>query len=229
MSYLRPKTDRARQLLGLILALAVLTSVFAGTSYSGTRPRSAGLAKTNAATVSLTRPQTPALKFNGKIALTSQRDANYEIYTMNPDGSNQTRLTFASSEDSAPTWSPDGSMIAFTSNRDGNFEIYTMNLDGTNQKRITNTPANDFGPDWSPDGTKIAFTSDRNGNDEIYAANQRTELIQTRLKLTIRIDVILRRLPTVVECASAPARHLARRMQMVAIPPDLHLIPTADN
>jgi len=29
---------------------------------------------------------------NGKIAFTKQRDANYDLYVMNPDGSGQTRL-----------------------------------------------------------------------------------------------------------------------------------------
>ncbi len=36
--------------------------------------------------------QTSALRRNGKIAFTSYRDGNQEIYVMNPDGSNQTRL-----------------------------------------------------------------------------------------------------------------------------------------
>ncbi len=187
MSCLRQKKNHAQQLLSLIVATAMLTGVFAVTSYSGTRSESFSAAKTNAATVSRTQPQTPALKYNGKIAFTSQRDANYEIYTMNPDGSNQTRLTNNPAEDSGPAWSPDGSMIAFTSNRDGNFEIYTMNLDGTNQKRITNTPADDINPDWSPDGAKIAFSSDRNGNEEIYVMNA-DGTDQTRLTSNPGVD-----------------------------------------
>ena len=50
---------------------------------------------------------------------------------MNPDGSNQTRLTFHPSPDGDPAWSADGSKIAFNSGRDGNFEIYVMNADGS--------------------------------------------------------------------------------------------------
>ena len=37
------------------------------------------------------------------IAFTSIRDGNYEIYVMDADGSNQTRLTNNSAEDSDPT------------------------------------------------------------------------------------------------------------------------------
>ena len=105
----------------------------------------------------------------GKIAFASNRDGNYEIYTMNADGTGQTRLTNNAAFDVAPAWSADGTKIAFSSDRDGNYEIYSMNSDGTGQTRLTNNGAVDFGPAWSPDGTKIAFGSSRDGNDEIYS------------------------------------------------------------
>src|ERR687888_72816 len=72
---------------------------------------------------------------NGKIAFSSFRDGNYEIYTMNADGSDQTRLT---KEDFYPFWSPDGTKILFSSFRDGNYEIYVMNADGSDQLNLTN-------------------------------------------------------------------------------------------
>jgi dipeptidyl aminopeptidase/acylaminoacyl peptidase len=71
---------------------------------------------------------TPILIGNGKIAFMTSRDGNNEIYVMNADGSNQTRLTTNSVDDEFPAWSPDGAKIAFFSNRDGNYEIYVMNL-----------------------------------------------------------------------------------------------------
>ncbi|HDR3890873.1 TPA: PD40 domain-containing protein, partial [Bacillus cereus] len=85
-----------------------------------------------------------------KIAFTSFRDGNPEIYVMNTDGSNQTRITNSPGNNIDPSWSPDGQKIAFTSTRDGNGEIYVMNTDGSNQTNITNNPASDNEPSWSP-------------------------------------------------------------------------------
>jgi Tol biopolymer transport system component len=106
-----------------------------------------------------------------KIAFTSTRDGNREIYVMNTDGSQQTRLTNHPADDFEPAWSPDGQHIAFTSQRDGNDEIYVMNADGSHPRNISNHPSSDSNPAWSPDGSMIAFTSRRDGNDEIYVMN----------------------------------------------------------
>jgi Tol biopolymer transport system component len=108
---------------------------------------------------------------NGKIVFSSNRDGNEEIYTMNPDGSNVTRLTNNSANDQYPSWSADGTKIVFDSNRDGNFEIYVMDADGSNQTRLTSNSSLDAIPSWSPGGNKILFYSNRDGNDEIYVMN----------------------------------------------------------
>src|SRR5262249_37103884 len=74
---------------------------------------------------------------NGKIAFSSDRDGNSEIYTMNPDGSNQVRLTNNPGVDTYPTWSPDGRMIAFISQTpSGDVAIFRMNEDGANKTQI---------------------------------------------------------------------------------------------
>ena len=90
--------------------------------------------------------------FNGKIAFASARQGGYDIYAMNPDASDQQRLTDAPQTDIEPSWSPDGRRIAFTSNRDGNDEIYVMRADGGAQTRLTSNPATDRTPTWSPGG-----------------------------------------------------------------------------
>ena len=85
-----------------------------------------------------------------RIAFVSSRDGNDEIYVMNADGSNQTRLTHDPPINAAPAWSPDGRQLAFISTRDGNLEIYVMNADGSNPTNLTKNIAIDYAPVWSP-------------------------------------------------------------------------------
>ncbi len=124
---------------------------------------------------------TTASTQNGRIAFVSRRDGNYEIYVMNADGSNPTRLTNNTTDDDSPMFSPDGTKIVFTSQRDGNAEIYVMNANGTNQIRLTNNSAYDTSPAFSPDGLKIAFESDRTAFAQIYTMNAADGTNQTRI------------------------------------------------
>ena len=111
----------------------------------------------------------PAWAPNGaKIAFSSTRDSNPEIYVMAPNGLNVVRLTHDAADDAQPAWSPDGTKIAFVTNRDGNDEIYVMNADGSGQVNLTNHAGSDLTPAWSPDGTKIAFQSDRETNVAVW-------------------------------------------------------------
>lgn len=103
-------------------------------------------------------PVIVARSSNGRIAFSSNRDGNYEIYTMNPDGSNQTRLTNSSGYNNEPAWSPDGTKIAFGSTRDGGWRIYFMNADGSEQTRLTNIDSDK--PVWAPDSQSIVFSGD---------------------------------------------------------------------
>jgi Tol biopolymer transport system component len=120
---------------------------------------------------------------NGKITFvrgTRAALATGEVWVMERDGSQQTRLTNNAVFDGLPAFSPDGERIAFTSRRESvgaqvNDEIFLMDPkdddgdgNGDNLTRITFTDTeNEFQPAFSPDGNRIAFTSSQNGN-EIY-------------------------------------------------------------
>jgi Tol biopolymer transport system component len=89
-----------------------------------------------------------------KIAFLSDRDGNAEIYVMDVDGTNQTRLTYSNWEPLGeatdfPAWTPDGSKIAFASGQTGNWEIYIMTADGATVTRLTNNAAMDLAPQCS--------------------------------------------------------------------------------
>ena len=106
-----------------------------------------------------------------RIVFCSTAAGNWEIYSVNVDGSQLTRLTNHPALDFGPSWSPDGSRILFVSDRDGNREIYVMGVKDSRLTRLTNSAAADINPSFSPDGSKIVFVSDREGAREIYVMN----------------------------------------------------------
>ncbi len=65
----------------------------------------------------------------------------------------ETPLTSGKTNDTHPTWSPDGKSIAFV--RDG--DIYVMGSDGSSPRRISDINAQESDPAWSPDGEWIAY------------------------------------------------------------------------
>jgi Tol biopolymer transport system component len=112
-----------------------------------------------------------------RIAFASNRDENFDIYSMASDGTDVQQLTQTEANEAEPAWSPDGKTIAYvsgylradvtcgfihTGRGDSpilaSVDIYLMADDGSNQTRLTNTE-NNLEPTWSPDGASLAFVS----------------------------------------------------------------------
>jgi TolB protein len=119
-----------------------------------------------------------------KIIFNSSRDSpedwpddryDYEIYTMDSDGSNQKRITYnLDGWDSYPSMSPDGTTLLWRrivpdpNNERGNSEIFLSNADGTNPRNITNYSGFDGYPAWSNNGDKIVYASTNSGEEENF-------------------------------------------------------------
>jgi TolB protein len=95
---------------------------------------------------------------------------NYDLYIMDTNGSNVTRITETIWDETSPTWSPDSLQIMFDSDQYGNYELFVYDLLDASFTRITDNSFDDYAPAWSPDGITIAFGSDRDGYSEIHAA-----------------------------------------------------------
>jgi Tol biopolymer transport system component len=116
-----------------------------------------------------TLPPAPVIAFSAM----ARGSPNADIYLMDPQGDQVTRLTTHPAYDSGPDWSPDGQLVAFHSDRAGNYDIYVTDRQGEGHwlRQLTDHPANDYDASWSPDGNRIAFLSERHGNREIYVMN----------------------------------------------------------
>ena len=125
--------------------------------------------------------------FESRIFFSSNRDGDWDIYSMDSNGDNVVQLTNHPATDEAPTCSPDGRRIAFRSERGGPPDLYAMDSDGSNVVRLTHDDFLKGRPSWSPDGMKIAFSSFRNvvGNWEIYVmdADGENEINLTKDKM----------------------------------------------
>ncbi|MEP7325752.1 MAG: LpqB family beta-propeller domain-containing protein, partial [Gemmatimonadota bacterium] len=104
----------------------------------------------------------------GTIAFSSNRGGDFDLYLMDPDGTNLRRITSGLGADGDPAWTPDGSHLVFTSARSGSSQIYSMATDGTGLRPLTTAGGGNSAPAVSPDGRTIVFVSGRDGNDEIY-------------------------------------------------------------
>ena len=105
-----------------------------------------------------------------RIAFTSDRDGDYEIYSIRPDGGDLKRLTRSPGNDAHCAWSPDGKWIAFASARGGfrdeallhphntqpDGEIYVMRADGSDVRELTDNQFEEATPAWKPSKTARA-------------------------------------------------------------------------
>jgi len=102
-----------------------------------------------------TPEQSPTNELEGRFVL--QVASGGDIYTVNADGSNLTRLTYGMD----PDWSPVGGQITF-SRWTTPWGIYTIDADGSNERLLFSSNVA-RAPVWSPDGTRIAFYFETEG------------------------------------------------------------------
>ena len=110
--------------------------------------------------------------FNGRIAFSSVRTdpqaKEFDIFSMNPDGSDVRRLTTNPETDRQPDWSPHGTDIAYSIDKPNspvNFEVARMTAGGTGHLRLTETPTGEASsqPSWLPDGRALLFRRSTGG------------------------------------------------------------------
>jgi uncharacterized protein YjdB len=103
-----------------------------------------------------------------KIAFSSNRATNYDLYLMDADGRNLQRLTSNPGNEGEPAWTPDGKRIVYTASTGSTTQLASISVDGSDNRQLTTGPSRNQSPAVSADGRIIAFVSTRDGNQEIY-------------------------------------------------------------
>lgn len=95
----------------------------------------------------------------GKLAFSRVVEGEMNVWTVDSDGANPTRITTGGA-DAEPAWSPDGASIAFQRSGAAIFgDLYFASPTGTIQRSLFGVPGIQGRPAWSPDGRLVAFTS----------------------------------------------------------------------
>jgi Tol biopolymer transport system component len=100
------------------------------------------------------------------VAFTRHQHDHWEIYVVDANGRNLTRLTYTEKlpdgvpgSSASPAWSPDGQYIAFLTNRTGQWEIWIMEADGGNQRPLFDTELEGLTLDYASLGERaISWT-----------------------------------------------------------------------
>ncbi|HEX5726137.1 MAG TPA: hypothetical protein VFX98_11765 [Longimicrobiaceae bacterium] len=102
-----------------------------------------------------------------RIAFVLQGRGAKDIYVVDSDGENLTRVTTDGSIALSPAWSPDGARLAYTSFRSGAPFLYERDL-GTGADRLLSDRAGlNITPAYSPDGRTVAFATTVAGGTEL--------------------------------------------------------------
>jgi TolB protein len=104
------------------------------------------------------------------IVFESNRNGNWQIYTMDVDGNNQRRVVTSASNDRRPTWHPHKNMILFESDRTGINELYTYDFSSKELAKVpTGLRGNKMYAQFAPNGVELIFNYKvRDHNFNIY-------------------------------------------------------------
>ena len=102
----------------------------------------------------------PAWSADGKAIAYSKRNSSphgLDIWIMNTQTGDTTRLTNDTVRSSGVTFSPDGKEICFSSDKGSGRHLFVINTDGSDLHQISFDTARYFNPVWAPGGDEIVY------------------------------------------------------------------------
>jgi Tol biopolymer transport system component len=118
----------------------------------------------------------PAWAPGPQIVYSSLVQSRWELFIVDPGGSQRQLTDGGAGVNRRSSWSPDGKEIAFFRDAGGlQPRLNAIRPDGTGLRQLSNLPI-DFGrgdqPAWSPDGSMIAVSTSLNGHLDVVTGNK---------------------------------------------------------
>ncbi len=105
----------------------------------------------------------------GRIAFSSNRNGNWDVFIMSSDGGPATQMTFDRAEEIHPTWSPDGKRLCYCRHNPVNdqWELWTLEVD---RPGVRSFVCEGLFPRWSPDENqdRILFQRSRKRGERLF-------------------------------------------------------------
>ena len=102
-------------------------------------------------------PDNTKILFGVSYESIEENASNRDLYVMNVDGSEMTRLTRTPKSENNAVWINNGSQIAFMYPNDGKNQVWVMNADGTDRKCVSSVEQGVGGFLISPDEKHIVL------------------------------------------------------------------------
>lgn len=121
----------------------------------------------------------PAFSPDGKqIAFVSDKDGSPRIFVINvPEAGTSlkdvkaTLISKQNRENSAPSWSPDGTKIAYCSRTKGERQIWMYDFTTKKEKQLTQGPGHKENPSWAPNSMHLVYNSSDSNSSELFLIN----------------------------------------------------------
>jgi Tol biopolymer transport system component len=114
----------------------------------------------------------PTVSADGRwVAFVGEEDGQTDLFLLDLESGELTRLTRTPFEEACPDFSPDGGTLAFVglwAPEGGSWDLFLIDLETGAIQQLTEDQFFDWYPRFSPDGEWIAFESNRSGLSDIY-------------------------------------------------------------
>ncbi|MDE0506371.1 MAG: DPP IV N-terminal domain-containing protein, partial [Candidatus Poribacteria bacterium] len=103
-----------------------------------------------------------------RVVFSAIKDAQADLYILECNTGEITRLTHDRFNDTHPAWHPTREEIVFSSEREGKSKLVIIDVSQGTQRQLTHDSYSSISPNWSPCGEDVIFCADMRGVYDIY-------------------------------------------------------------